>query len=117
MKLQLDEDQLSFHLPLHRYLSVFLYQAVRNQGLSLHELLPNPKELRAIIQHPLRVQAGYYEIISGLWVRNGLQIKGQAMTYVQCHFCNSMVDADLFLLQVAMMNLPCGEFLSTVLYR
>ncbi len=36
----------------------------------------------------------------GLWVRNGLQIKGQAMTYIQCHFCKSMVDADLFLLQV-----------------
>ena len=46
------------------------------------------------------LQVAFYEIAAGLWVRNGLQIRGQAMTYVQYHFCNSMVDADLFLLQV-----------------
>lgn len=74
---------MSFHLPLHRYFAVFLYQAVRNQGLSISELLPPPHELKQIIFHPLRVQVAFYEIISGLWVRNGLQIKGQAMTYIQ----------------------------------
>ena len=42
----------------------------------------------------------FSEIFCGMWVRNGLQIKGQALTYVQCHFCNSMIDADLYLLQV-----------------
>jgi E3 ubiquitin-protein ligase UBR3 len=114
---QNDEMQVSFHLPLHRYFSVFLYQAVRNQGLTLEDLLPPPSELSTMIHHPLRVQAAFYEIITGLWVRNGLQIKGQAMTYVQCHFCNSMVDADLFLLQVAMTNLPYGEFTATVLEK
>lgn len=36
-----------------------------------------------------------------MWVRNGLQIKGQAMTYVQSHFCNSMIDPDIYLLQVS----------------
>ena len=41
-------------------------------------------------------QAAFYEIMCVMWVRNGLQIKGQAMTYIQCHFCNSMVDADMF---------------------
>jgi len=40
-----------------------------------------------------------------MWVRNGLQIKGQAMTYVQCHFCYSMLDADIYLMQVIMINL------------
>lgn len=37
-----------------------------------------------------------------MWVRNGLQIKGQAMTYVQSHFCNSMIDPDIYLLQVGL---------------
>ena len=36
-----------------------------------------------------------------MWVRNGLQIKGQAMTYVQSHFCNSLIDPDIYLLQVS----------------
>ena len=53
----------------------------------------------------------------GLWVRNGLQIKGQAMTYIQCHFCKSMVDADLFLLQVCSTQLPTKAFINTVLDR
>lgn len=39
-----------------------------------------------------------------MWVRNGLQIKGQAMTYVQSHFCNSMIDPDIYLLQVGLMH-------------
>lgn len=46
------------------------------------------------------VQASLSEIHSNMWVRNGLQIKGQAMTYVQSHFCNSMIDPDIYLLQV-----------------
>ena len=53
--------------------------------------------------------------MSSMWVRNGLQIKGQAMTYIQCHFCKSMVDADLFLLQICATQLPVQLFLNTVL--
>ena len=55
--------------------------------------------------------------MAGLWVRNGLQIKGQAMTYIQCHFCKSMVDADLFLLQVLATQMPANEFLNNILER
>ena len=51
----------------------------------------------------------------GLWVRNGLQIRGQAMTYIQNHFCKSMVDADLFLLQVCSTQLQQSTVLKTIL--
>lgn len=112
---QNDSMQVSFHMPLHRYFSVFLYQAVRNQGMSLAELLPPPNELKSMVQHPLRVQTAFYEIVSGMWVRNGLQIKGQAMTYIQCHFCNCTVDADLSLLQLGMMYLPRADFINSVI--
>ncbi|XP_068083669.1 E3 ubiquitin-protein ligase Ubr3 isoform X2 [Anabrus simplex] len=109
-----DSLQVSFHLPLHRYLSVFMCQAIRHQGLLLHEVLPPRDVLALIMMHPLRVQVAFYEILSGMWVRNGLQIKGQAMTYIQCNFCNSMVDADLYLLQVCATQLPPEAFLSTI---
>lgn len=49
-------------------------------------------------------QASLSEIHSNMWVRNGLQIKGQAMTYVQSHFCNSMIDPDIYLLQVSYVS-------------
>jgi E3 ubiquitin-protein ligase UBR3 len=59
----------------------------------------------------------FYEIMCQMWVRNGLQIKGQAMTYIQCHFSNSMVDADMFLLQLCCGRLEPAVMLRTVLDR
>lgn len=56
-------------------------------------------------------QSFFYEILSGIWIRNGLQIKGQAMTYIQANFCNSMVDMDLFFLQICALQLPPRIFL------
>lgn len=46
-------------------------------------------------------------------MRNGLQIKGQAMTYIQANFCNSMVDMDLFFLQICATQLPASFFLTS----
>ncbi|KAG7272352.1 hypothetical protein CRUP_011600, partial [Coryphaenoides rupestris] len=77
-------NQVSFHLPLHRYYAMFLSKA----SLS--------------------------EIHSHMWVRNGLQIKGQAMTYVQSHFCNSMIDPDIYLLQVCASRLDPDYFISSI---
>ena len=52
--------QISFHLPLHRYLAVFLSQAVRVQGLDLAELLPSHNYLQMLMIHPLQLQVGLY---------------------------------------------------------
>jgi len=53
--------------------------------------------------------------LAGKWVRNGLQIKGQAMTYIQANFCNSMADMDLFFLQICATNLPQYFFLQNTI--
>lgn len=54
---QIDSLQVSFHLPLHRYLAVFLCQAVARQGISLSEVLPAQDYfLNLLMMHPLRVQ-------------------------------------------------------------
>ncbi|KAH8281298.1 hypothetical protein KR018_008288, partial [Drosophila ironensis] len=60
-------------------------------------------------------QSFFYEILAGKWVRNGLQIKGQAMTYIQANFCNSMADMDLFFLQICATNLPQYFFLQNTI--
>ncbi|XP_041979503.1 E3 ubiquitin-protein ligase Ubr3 [Aricia agestis] len=101
----------SFHFPLHRYLAAFLCAATRSLGLRAADLLPPPRALIALAYHPLRVQSLFYEILAGVWVRNGLQIKGQAMTYIQANFCNSMVDLDVYWLQVCAAHLPADSFL------
>ncbi|XP_072747592.1 E3 ubiquitin-protein ligase Ubr3 isoform X3 [Anoplolepis gracilipes] len=112
-----DSLQVSFHLPLHRYLAVFMCQAIRQQEATLRKLLPPTDMLHLLMMHPLRVQVAFYEILNGLWVRNGLQIKGQAMTYIQCNFCNSMVDADLYLLQICATKLLPDIFLKTIIEK
>ncbi|XP_053948183.1 E3 ubiquitin-protein ligase Ubr3 [Anastrepha ludens] len=116
-KLSPDEMmQASFHFPLHRYLAAFLCQAVTKMGMSLSEVLPTRSYILPLLMiHPLRVQSFFYEILAGKWVRNGLQIKGQAMTYIQANFCNSMADMDLFFLQICATNLPQYFFLQNTI--
>ncbi|KAI1295772.1 E3 ubiquitin-protein ligase UBR3 [Halotydeus destructor] len=110
--------QATFHFPLHRYYAIFLHHAVQRQSLSLSSLLPFcESKLQLYLAHPLQVLVAFYEILCGLWVRNGLQMKGQAMTYIQCHFCNSMVDPDLFLIQQCASRLSPDWFIQTVLER
>lgn len=108
----------TFHIPLHRYYSIFLRNGVAHQGLHLDELLPSAEEqIKLLLAHPLQIQINFYEILCTLWVRNGLQMKGQAMTYIQCHFCNSMIDPDLFLIQQLASKLSPDWFVRTVLER
>ncbi|KAG7308931.1 hypothetical protein JYU34_006202 [Plutella xylostella] len=56
----------------------------------------------------------FYEILAGVWVRNGLQIKGQAMTYIQANFCNSMVDIDIYWLQGQAMKYIQANFCNSM---
>lgn len=117
-KVKPHEYQATFHIPLHRYYAIFLQHGVANQGMSLDFLLPHSEsQLKIFLAHPLQVMISFYEILCGLWVRNGLQMKGQAMTYIQCHFCNSMIDPDLFLIQTCASRLNPDWFIETVFER
>jgi E3 ubiquitin-protein ligase UBR3 len=134
---------ISFHLPLHRYFSIFIYNCIYLQKgrlddifsdnsfrLSIESLIRRPTVIEDttnesmdtnqldlftkqnyknmlinLMAHPLRLQVGVYEIHANMWVRNGTPMKGQAMTYVQNHFCTSFSDADLFLIQTIAIQL------------
>lgn len=73
--------------------------------------------LADILAHPLQLQIGFHEIHANMWVRNGMQMKGQAMTYVQNHFCTSFSDADLFLMQLLASRLDSDLFMNIFLER
>lgn len=51
-----EDNQVSFHIPLHRYLATFICQAVNVQQLSLEEVLPPKQLIESIMLHPLRIQ-------------------------------------------------------------
>lgn len=109
--------QCTFHIPLHRYFAVFTHHAVSVQNVPLKDILPEEDSLRQLLAHPLQTQIAFYSVLCGLYVRNGLQMKGQAMTYIQCHFCNSMVDADLFLIQICATHVDPNWFIQTTFER
>lgn len=111
-------NQLTFHLPLNRFYSIFIYNALYKQNAKFDKnLLQHLNDLNLInlLAYPLQTQIGYYEIHANMWIRNGLQMKGQAMTYVQNHFSSSFNDADLFLLQVIMIKFCNYDLLLRVL--
>ncbi|XP_033103209.1 E3 ubiquitin-protein ligase UBR3-like isoform X2 [Anneissia japonica] len=114
----LSSMQFSFHLPLLRHLAIFTSCAVNKQLHQLDPLLPktNGYALQLMI-FPLQIQVCLYEIFAGMWVRNGLQIRAQAMTYNQCHFCSSMLDLDIFMLQLCACKLSSDLVVSSILER
>ncbi|XP_065317121.1 E3 ubiquitin-protein ligase UBR3-like isoform X1 [Gordionus sp. m RMFG-2023] len=114
-------DEVTFHLPLHRYLALILSYGVRYFHMtctdlmdilgSVHPSIPLKDYVRHLIKHPLRIQAALNEINAGLWVRNGIQMKGQVMTYMQNAFNHSMAYPDIFILQICACFIPADEFM------
>lgn len=119
-------NHVSFHLPLHRYFSSFLYNTLATQNLSLCQVMEqiftfdfkrNQYVLANLLAHPLQLLIASCEINANMWTRNGLQMKGQVMTYVQNHFCTSFSDLDLFLIQVLASNLDADNFIKMFFER
>lgn len=59
----MDALQVSFHIPLHRYLAVFINQIVRYQGESLENTLPSIEMLKNLMIHPLKIQVIIFKLI------------------------------------------------------
>ncbi len=51
-----EDNLVSFHIPLHRYLATFICQAVNVQQLPLQNVLPSHSLIPSIMLHPLRIQ-------------------------------------------------------------
>ncbi|CAD5119934.1 DgyrCDS8513 [Dimorphilus gyrociliatus] len=120
---KLNPLKVTFHLPLHRYVAVFFHTLTKIQAEKtnlVQFLAENGLKIDIIellIIHPLNVQISCAEIATDMWNLNGLQIKGQAMTYKQTHFCNSMADPDLYLLQLASCCLQPDHIITMILER
>lgn len=93
-------NQLTFHLPLHRYLSILTSIALNDQNGQLKDLFPNKSEdfLLNLVRFPLRIQQVKYDISFN-------QYDMQIQMAMYCAHSNSyMNDADIYLLQVENNN-------------
>ncbi|CAF0753954.1 unnamed protein product [Didymodactylos carnosus] len=111
--------RLTFHLPLHRYMSVFAHNAIYNYNVHPSTFLPitNQAKLFDLLFYPLKAVSGYHEILANLWLRNGSQITVQAKTYSKSAFSPSMHDADLFFIQLLASYIEPNAFMSYLLSK
>lgn len=103
----------SFHLPLHRFVSACLREAsLRDNGiddlmtvLSQHLTNDTREDLfLGLMEFPLLVLSRAAQVRAGLWRRNGNGLNDQVLNYAEPPFCRAMRDADMLLVQFAMLG-------------
>ena len=103
----------SFHLPLHRFVAACLREAcLRETGIrDLRALLSKnltdevqDKLFIGLMEFPLLVLSRAAQVRAGLWRRNGNGLNDQVLNYAEPPFCRAMRDADLLLIQFAMLG-------------
>jgi hypothetical protein len=103
----------SFHLPLHRFVAACLREAcLRESGIrDLRVLLSKnltdevqDKLFIGLMEFPLLVLSRAAQVRAGLWRRNGNGLNDQVLNYAEPPFCRAMRDADLLLVQFAMLG-------------
>lgn len=117
----------SFHLPLHRFVASCLREVALRPADgdgSINTLIAMLKSLgvegekkrqilfQGLAEFPLAVLARAAQIRAGLWKRNGPAIVDQVLNYSEPPFCRSLRDADLTLLQFALIGcqpVPSGD--------
>lgn len=79
--------------------------------------IDNADKLKSIVTHPLDTLIACAHVMANLWHNYGPNIKTQAMNYTQPHFCNSTIDADMFLVQQAASYLSPDDFVEFFFQR
>ncbi|CAF3003113.1 unnamed protein product [Rotaria sp. Silwood2] len=98
-------NQVTFHLPLHRYISILNYVSLNYQNGELRTLFPIENEifLLNLAIFPLRIQVVKYEILTNIiWSYYSYEMQIQSDMYFSTrgNICSYMNDADIFLLQL-----------------
>ncbi|KJH47889.1 putative zinc finger in N-recognin [Dictyocaulus viviparus] len=110
---------VSFHLPLHRHLSTALshfndMEAFRNH---VEDFRKDEQLLRRILLHPLKIQVARAEYHAGMWVRNGNQLRVQAIIYAQPHINTSFQIPDIDLIRYCAANVDPDWFIDVLIHN
>ncbi|KAI1828479.1 hypothetical protein F4861DRAFT_487777 [Xylaria intraflava] len=141
IKFLVEEQPISFHHALHSTLS-WLIECGKNMStqqlksilsFTTQELKMKPKSmgrkslpkrdyapedyLLAAFDFPLRVCTWLAQIKAGMWVRNGISLRHQAMTYRNIVSRDVTHARDIFLLQTAMVVCDPGRVLASIVDR
>ncbi|KAJ8119703.1 hypothetical protein ONZ43_g3405 [Nemania bipapillata] len=141
VKFVVEEQPISFHHALHSTLSWLIecgkhmstQQLKSILNFTAQELKMRPKSmgrkslpkrdyapedyLMAAFDFPLRVCTWLAQIKAGMWVRNGISLRHQAMTYRNIVTRDVTHARDIFLLQTAMVVCDPGRVLASIVDR
>ena len=120
MRFRVSQQPVTLHIPLHRFVAFFASQVCRQCDSPLPEILPvqdSPSFIRALVEHPLRIQVLLAQIRAGMWRLNGETMFRRGWFYRSAYFYDLGFDLDLFLLQCAAVLLPTDELLLTLIDR
>ncbi|KAL3941667.1 MAG: hypothetical protein SGBAC_004008 [Bacillariaceae sp.] len=103
----------SFHLPLQRFVAACLREiCLREDAMDdlmiklSNDMFINNKDnlFLGLMEFPLLVLSRSAQVRAGLWRRNGNGLNDQVLNYAEPPFCRAMRDADLLLVQFAMLG-------------
>ncbi|XP_065665179.1 E3 ubiquitin-protein ligase UBR3 isoform X4 [Hydra vulgaris] len=113
---KLKKTSFTFHLTVHRHFALFLHQAIREYNdTSVMSSIDHIKTIT--MSYLINLLVSIEEIRAGLWRFNGHQITCQTQSYMQSCFCNSMLDLDIFLLQVLITRCNVDDFIEMLVDR
>lgn len=117
-------EPFSFHLPLHRFAAACAREVCRrpddkgglltligkfrvNSNASDKEIerqrRKNDLLFRGMIEFPVVVLSRAAQIRAGIWKRNGPGMSDMVLNYSEPPFCRNLQDADIFLVQLALV--------------
>jgi len=120
---------VSFHLPLHRFVSLLLTQSLLHLGLSPRavlrayhnpeflDLVPPARLLADLLEYPLEIGVCTAQVRAGLWRRNGNSLLNQSLNYHGSPIAAHMLDLDLPLLRIAAATTPPHIVVTRILHR
>lgn len=120
MRFSVHQEPVTLHIPLHRFVGFFASQLCRHCDLSLRQILPVEDLscfIRAVVEHPLRIQVLLAQIRAGMWRLNGETMFRRGWFYRSAYFYDLGFDLDLFILQCAAVLLHSDELLLTLVDR
>ena len=115
--------EYSFHLPLHRFLSATISEALKyphhlsTVNAALDRLLTISDSLRDMIDIPLHCIVFATQVKLGMWRRNGHCMYDQLLNYSNAPYCRVFKDQDRLLIQFLLLKYPAADFVTQLFHR
>ena len=119
-KFTVSSQPVSIHISLHRFIAkVLLFVAAGDVPIDLRAILSivPAHGIAALFEYPMRCLALSAQVQVGMWRRNGGPVANLVYNYSRVPLCRSLRDADLVLMQAAVVRIGPDAVIALALRR